>query len=287
MARTIIQRVAASACVGFLFSAVSTAVLADHAWATYHWARTSNPFTLKLGNNMTTTSWVEHLNTTVQDWNSGGTPLMTSVVDGTAGKRCKMVAGTTQVCNGKYGNNGWLGLASINITGGTHITQGSAKMNDTYFGTATYNNPNEKLHVVCQEVAHTFGLGHTSEDGSSQNTCMDYFSNTGSNAGSTLSTKPNTHDFYQLNVIYGHLDSTSTVAQIAEEVAAMGHGPSAVGRDISDDPNSWGQLVRQSANGRSSTYERENADGSRNITHVFWTNEAAARCPACDHRHDR
>jgi hypothetical protein len=32
--------------------------------------------------------------------------------------------GTTQVCNGKYGNNGWLGLASISITGGTHITQG-------------------------------------------------------------------------------------------------------------------------------------------------------------------
>ena len=48
-----------------------------------------------------------------------------------------MVSGTTQVCNSSYGNNGWLGLASINLTGGTHITQGSAKMNDTYFNTAT------------------------------------------------------------------------------------------------------------------------------------------------------
>src|SRR3982750_1253240 len=113
-----------------------------------------------------------------------------------------MVAGTTQVCNDNYGRNGWLGLASINITGGTHITQGSAKINDTYFNSPTYNNVNEKEHVMCQEVAHTFGLDHQSTDGSSQDSCMDYFSNTGANASSTLSTKPNKHDFDELNVIY-------------------------------------------------------------------------------------
>src|SRR5207249_1331178 len=139
------------------------------------------------------------------------TPVITAIVAGTSNKRCSMVAGTTQVCNGRYGNNGWLGLATINITG-THITRGSAKMNDTYFNTATYNNPNEREHVMCQEVAHTFGLDHQSTDGSSLNTCMDYFSNTGANAGSTLSTKPNAHDFEELNIIYQHLDSTTTVA---------------------------------------------------------------------------
>ena len=189
-----------------------------------------------------------------------------------------MRAGTTQVCNGTYGNNGWLGLASINITGGTHITQGSAKLNDTYFNTAKYNNPNERLHVMCQEIAHTFGLAHQSEDGSSQNTCMDYFSNTGANATSTLSTKPNAHDFEQLRAIYAHLDSTTTLAAVSQ--------PSA-GADITDDPNSWGQLMRQSANGRSSEYERFNRDGSMTVTHVFWTEEAAAACPGCDQRHDR
>ena len=142
-----------------------------------------------------------------------------------------MVAGTTQVCNGSYGKNGWLGLASINIAG-SHITRGSAKLNDTYFTTATYNNPNEKLHVMCQEIAHTFGLGHTSENGSSQNTCMDYFSNTGANATSTLSTNPNLHDFEQLNLIYAHLDSTSTLATIAA-LAASGAEPT-------DDMENWG-----------------------------------------------
>ncbi|MEO5894974.1 MAG: hypothetical protein ABIS06_04685 [Vicinamibacterales bacterium] len=74
--------------------------------------------------------------------------MMTAVTEGQSrNKRCAMVGGTTQVCNDTYGRNGWLGLASINITGGVHITQGSAKMNDTYFNTSTYNNLNEKKPV--------------------------------------------------------------------------------------------------------------------------------------------
>jgi hypothetical protein len=277
----------ATLAAGIAVAVVSTAALATHSWGGYHWARTTAQFTLKLGNNMTTADWRAHLTQTSSDWNSGNSAVLTAVVAGTSNKRCSMVAGTTQVCNGTYGNNGWLGLASINLTGGTHITQGTAKMNDTYFNTATYNNPNERLHVVCQEVAHTFGLDHQSTDGSSQNSCMDYFSNTGANATSTLSTKPNAHDFAQLNTIYAHLDSTSTVAMVAAEVAVMNHGAGAANRDISDDSQSWGQLVRQSANGRSSYYERENGDGSKNITHVYWTLEAAARCKSCDHRYDR
>ncbi len=188
-----------------------------------------------------------------------------------------MVAGTTQVCNAAYGFNGWLGLASINITGGVHITQGSAKMNDSYFASSTYGNPNEKQHVVCQEVAHTFGLDHQSTDGSSLNTCMDYFSNTGANAGSTLSTTPNYHDFQELAIIYNHLDSFSTVSSAAP-------ASSKANVDITDDPNSWGMLMSQSPEGRSSTYERYNQDGSKTVTHVYWTIEAAASCPPCDHR---
>jgi hypothetical protein len=189
-----------------------------------------------------------------------------------------MIKGTTQVCNNKYGANGWLGLASINIIDGVHITQGSAKMNDTYFNIATYNNPNEKRHVVCQEIAHTFGLGHQSEDGSSQNSCMDYFSNTGANATSTISTSPNNHDFQELNIIYAELDTTTTVAAVSSAATS--------GVDITDDPQSWGQLVSQSANGRSSSYARHNRDGSETLTHVYWTIEAATDCPGCDHRYD-
>ena len=256
-------------------AAFAAAVSANHAWGNYHWARTANPFTLKIGNNVTS-AWTTQFNTAISDWNQSQ-ELGLAPVAGSSNKRCAMVAGTVQVCNGKYGNNGWLGLASINVTGGVHITQGSAKMNDTYFSQAFYNNPNERLHVMCQEVGHTFGLNHTSEDGSSQNTCMDYFSNTGANAGSTASTHPNSHDYSMLSTIYAHLDSTTTAAASAASAQA---------NEVTDEPNSWGQLVRQSANGRSSVYEREHGDGSKTITHVYWTEEAAERCPGCDHRYD-
>jgi len=270
--RTLIVTVVLTA-VAMLASVVS----ASHSWGGYHWARTSNPFTLKVGNNVTS-NWTTEFNTAIADWSNSSVMDLTAIA-GSAGRNCKMVAGTVQVCNRTYGNNGWLGLASINITGGTHITKGSAKMNDTYFNTATYNNPNEKLHVMCQEIGHTFGLDHQSTDGSSQNTCMDYFSNTGANAGSTLSTHPNQHDYDELVIIYTHLDSFTTLAAGANQAASAS--------EDTNDSNNWGQLVSQSVNGRSSTYERGNSDGSRTVIHVYWTVEAADLCPRCDHRYDR
>lgn len=262
-----------------MFAAVSHA---SHSWGGYHWARTANPFTLKVGKNLSST-WTTAFNTAIADWSNSSVMNLTAIT-GTAGNNCKMVAGTVQVCNRTYGNNGWLGLASINITGGTHITQGTAKMNDTYFNTSTYNNPNEKLHVMCQEVGHTFGLDHQSTSGASLNTCMDYFSNTGSNANSTLSTHPNTHDYDELVTIYSHLDSFSTLSspsRLAAESAAS------TSSDVTDKPETWGQLMRQSKNGRSSEYGRVNSDGSETITHVYWTLETAERCPQCDHRYDQ
>ncbi len=54
---------------------------------------------------------------------------------------------------------------------------------------------------MCEKVAHTFGLDHESTDGSSLNTCMDDFSNTGVNGGSTLSTTPNAHGVPDLRLL--------------------------------------------------------------------------------------
>jgi hypothetical protein len=282
MRKKIFKRLALAIAVGAACASAANLAQANHAWGNYHWARTTPQFTLKLGNNLTTSAWSARLTQASGDWNAGNSPILTAIVGGsTSARTCKMVAGTTQVCNASYGNNGWLGLASINVNG-DHITQGTAKMNDTYFNTSTYNNVNEREHVMCQEVAHTFGLGHQSEDGSSQNSCMDYFSNTGANAGSTVSTKPNAHDFSMLNTIYSHLDSTTTVASTPGTVGSAARG--GVDVDITEDPASWGALMKQSANGRSSTYHRFNQDGSVTLTHVYWTNEAAASCPSCDHR---
>ncbi len=249
---------------------------ANHSWNNYHWARTSNPFTLEVVDS-NTPDWQGYLNTANSDWSQSTVMNLVGLQGNEASnarKRCVMITGKVHSCNAAYGQNGWLGLASINISG-SHITQGTSKMNDSYFSSSTYNNPNEKLHVMCQELGHTFGLTHTSEDGSSQNTCMDYYSNTGANAGSTLSTHPNSHDYVELDTIYQHLDATTTIGFNA---------PSNSAADITDDPRSWGRLTSQTRNGRGSTYERENFDGTRTATHVYWAEEAAERCPGCDHR---
>src|SRR5262244_3130705 len=104
---------------------------ANHSWNGYHWARTTPQFTLKLGDNMTSADWKGHLSQASQDWNNpgldptptwtGSQPLLTTIVPGqSTSKRCSTVAGTTQVCNGSYGNNGWLGLATIYIDSALH-----------------------------------------------------------------------------------------------------------------------------------------------------------------------
>ncbi|MGC4939945.1 hypothetical protein [Kribbella sp. DT2] len=56
-----------------------------------------------------------------------------------------------------YGNNGWAGLASINLSGSGHISTGSVKLNDTYESGAPTA---ERQGVMCQEVGHTYGLDH-------------------------------------------------------------------------------------------------------------------------------
>jgi hypothetical protein len=252
--RKIVVVLALLMCAG---GVTASAASASHSWGGYHWARTANPFALKVGNNVSST-WTSHFNTAVSDWNASSVMNLTSVA-GTAGKRCKAIPGTVQVCNGTYGQNGWLGLASISISGGNHITQGTAKMNDTYFNMAHYNNANEKLHVMCQEVGHDFGLGHTSEDGSSQNTCMDYFSNTGPNATSTTSTHPNAHDYALLEDIYRHLDASSTIA------LSSAAGPTMADRE--------GVLPYQSQrrdSKRFSVLTERFADGSMRVTHYTW-----------------
>ena len=135
-------------------------------------------------------------------------------------------------------------------------------MNDTYFNLAKYNNPNEKLHVMCQEVGHIFGLDHQSEDGSSQNTCMDYFSNTGANAGSILSTHPNAHDYEQLVSIYTHLDIPSLPLSTKN-----GNGNAIV--DL-EDPSGWGKVIRESENKKTSLFERDLGKGNKIFTFVTW-----------------
>lgn len=180
-------------------------VYATHSWSDYHWARTSNPMDLPAVSKITP-DWNAEYEVSLDAWATSTVIDHTSRTSGSTDnkdrRRCNAETGKMVTCNATYGNNGWAGLASINIDSNRHITLGTAKMNDTYLANDTYEY---RLHVMCQEIGHVYGLGHTSEDGSSQNTCMDY-------SNSDTSTLPNAHDYDLLEAIYSHLDSYSTVA---------------------------------------------------------------------------
>ncbi len=237
--------------------ALPGAVTANHSWGGYHWARTSNPFTLKLGDNVSST-WDSYLATTSSDW-SKSTVLDTAVVPGGAKPRnCRPTAGRDEICNASYGNTGWLGVAQIWLTRGTHITQGTVKVNDTYFNTPQYNTSAWRNLVMCQEVGHTFGLDHqdTNFDNTNLGTCMDYTSNP---LGPPDNEHPNKHDYDELVTIYSHLDSTSTIGQASRAGNADTFAPSA-----------WGRAVAQSHDGRSSVYFRDLGAGYDLVTFVIW-----------------
>jgi hypothetical protein len=243
--------------VAVVFPIVSSA---NHAWSDYHWARTSNPFTVKLGDNVDG-NWDSYLVTAASDWGQS-TKLNTAIVaGGTRPKNCRPTAGRDEVCNASYGNTGWLGVAQIWLTTGDHISQGTVKLNDYYFAMPQYNNINERQHVVCQEVGHTFGLAHQDESGISLNTCMDYYHNTSNS--DTKSTHPNSHDYDELVTIYTHLDSFNSWS------GPMGM-PRAIAQGQFDTPDQWGQLVETTPDGRESTFVRDFGGGYLLVTHVTW-----------------
>jgi hypothetical protein len=245
-------RVLAAVALSTAMLAMPSLAMANHSWNGYHWARTSNPFNLKVGDNVSG-AWDSVLNTTIGDWSQSTVLDLTKVAGGTRPKPCKATLGRDEVCNARYGYTGWLGIAQIWITGGTHITQGVTKVNDSYMNSAPYNTTAWRNLVMCQEVGHTLGLDHQDEnfDNANLGTCMDYTNDPSTNQ------HPNSHDYQELQTIYSHLDSTTTVGAAPAGVNASG-------------ANGWGKLVSTSANGRTSTYVIDLGQGNFVLTHVIW-----------------
>jgi hypothetical protein len=254
---------------------VATVSFANHSWAGYHWARTSNDanpfFTLKVGDNVSS-QWDSYLNTAISDWSASSVLNLVNVAGKTRPRQCKPTVGQLEVCNERYGNNGWLGIAQIWVNG-LHITQATTKLNDTYFNTATYNTPAWRQLVTCQEIAHDFGLDHQDENFNNPNlgSCMDYTSDPD---GPPSNEHPNQHDYDQILTIYQHTDSTSTIA--ADSLP--NNMPPAMGQIEFDTPAQWGKLVRSSGNGRVQVFELDFGRGHKVLTHVFWAD------PDRDHR---
>ena len=252
--------------VALLLGSFASSVHASHSWGGYHWARTSNPFTLKLGDNVSS-AWDPYLSTASSDW-SVSSVLDTTIVSGRANpKNCRPTNGRVEVCNSKYGNNGWLGLAQIWISGGEHIYQGVTKVNDTYFNTTKYNTPAWKNLVMCQEVGHTLGLDHQDENFDNPNlgTCMDYTSDPSTNQ------HPNAHDYQELEIIYAHLDSFTTLQSGTQKLPqGLAIAQGVINSDF-ENRSDWGRELRN--NGRVALYERDFGNGQKLFTFVIWAQE--------------
>ncbi len=249
-----------------LVALAAVPAFATHSWGGYHWARTANPLNLKVGDNLTSAQWKSDFIIVISDWNQSSVLSLTAV-PGQAKGRCQPTAGRDEVCNGKYGYNGWLGLAQIWLSNG-HISQGTEKMNDSY----TMNKA-EMQHVICQEIGHTFGLGHQSEDGSSQNSCMDYYQNKSDT--DTVSTHPNQHDYDELGIIYAHLDSFNSAFGIGGNLTTLSM-PVVDGDDL-EQPWNWGNPLAFDGKGRANVFVRDLGNGEAVFTRVVWTSNDDSR----------
>ena len=270
-------RVAALAAVSI--AALSAPALGFHRWSTYHWQKANDGLVKPPVVTAITPGWQSYVNTAVVDWNKSSViqspgPTATNGVDP---KQCRAQAGKILVCNAAYGQRGWLGIASIWLSGG-HISQGTTKLNDTYFAMARYNTPAWRAAVTCQEIGHDYGLGHQDEDFNTDATtsCMEYTSIPAGNE------HPDQHDYAELdNAIYGHADSTNFAA-----VSPGKSGSSAAslnGAIPGDGPAQWGRAIHTDAQGRPDVFEQDLGNGNKKITHVLW---AIGEGPQGGHHHD-
>jgi len=254
--------------VALLVSLAAGVVLATNTWGSYHWARTANPLPLSFGDNVSD-KWDGHLGVANSDWNVS-TKLNNSVDPGrTNPRKCSPDLGLSEICNAKYGFNGWLGISGIWVYSDGHIAKGYVKLNDSYFNTNTYNTPAWRQLVMCQEIGHQFGLGHQDEafDNDNLGTCMDYTSDPVGNE------HPNQHDYDQLDIIYEHLDDFNTWAPAPADDDGGGKGNNGKGKKGEPPGQSvreWGKCISKDGKGRCDLFELDLSNGKKLVTHVTW-----------------
>lgn len=254
-----------------VISMVSMNAKADHSWGKFKWKPSSVPFTLTLGDNVDS-SWDGHLLVSSTQW-SVSTVLDTVVDTGSTDPlSCNPESGNVQVCNAEYGDTGWLGIAQI-YGRGSSITAGVAKLNDTYYNMPVYNTPAWRLMVMCQEVAHTFGLSHQDEafDNVNLGSCMDYTDDPDGTIDGELSNEyPNQHDYDQLESIYASTKGGKNGGGDGGDSGCNPKSPKCNPASVGNHAE-FGMLM--SRRGGKEVYLRNLSGGAKVITHVTWTIE--------------
>jgi len=163
---------------------------------TYEWENGGNGLGLELLNALDD-RWQEIYAVALSDWENGTPDSLTLTTKRVAvDNSCTPVDGVMKVCNGNYGETGWLGLNELIIINGLKIKNSVAKMNEHYLLNA---DDLKRRYVMCHEVGHGFGLPHTDEqfDNKDLGDCLDYTSTPKNNL------LPGAVNFNKLKVLYG------------------------------------------------------------------------------------
>ena len=149
---------------------------ASHGWSNYHWQRTSSALKnipVRRYHSASLGPSVQHGNDrlaeSVDDENQASDGGFRQAPNPSA--RC--VTGQVS-CATELWKYGLARFGSIAVKRGAHLV-GRSSQNNTY-SMAQYNNVAWRQLVICQEIGHTFGLGHVNVRINTPNTgsCMDY-----------------------------------------------------------------------------------------------------------------
>ncbi len=264
-------------------AALTVPAFANHSWNNYHWATTNGTLAVRV-NAAITPAWASYIDRAITDWKFSPDLLLGLRNVSVDRRKCAPIGREILVCNELYGQRGWLGIASIWLDGSGHITQGTTKLNDTYFNMTRYNSPAWRQMVTCQEIGHDFGLAHQDEVFSNANlgSCMDYTndpSGTAGTNGTASNERPNAHDFEQLATIYNHTTdgynsaTSSALANRGARASGEASAKSLPSAPSGDSPAEWGRAVDTDGLGRPDVFLKELGGGHRVITHVFWALE--------------
>lgn len=234
-----------------MLAAFPAAAPASHSGGA-HWQRSSNPFTVQLGDNVSAT-WDPHLLIAAADWSVSSVLDTVVVAGGGRPRTCPATAGRIEVCSASYGSTGWLALQQLWVGGG-HITQATIKLNDTYLGSAPYNTSAFRQYILCHSIGKTLGLDDQEPPAGS---CMGI---------SEVNEHPNAHDYEELEAIYAHLD-------LLLALRSERRMPPAMSQIDFRTPAQWGRLVHVAENGRGAIYELDFGDGRKVVTLVLAARE--------------
>lgn len=203
--------------------------------------------------------------------------------NGVTSAGCEHIVGEVLVCADAYGTNqGWVGVAEIDIDSSNYITWATAKFNDSYYRqapySATYDNDGQRQFVSCHEIGHTFGLGHldTSFYNPNKGSCMDYTADPdGDGRRSKDNRNPGDVDWQVLlsTTMYGTLSGGGKGGGGGKprldpfEFREVGTpSPSAEGAAN----GRFGRIVAYDDAGRPVEYVRDMPNGHKRVTFVTW-----------------